>query len=53
MFIILIYVILGAIYFVAPVKIELLIFIANIFLPDPIPYADEVAMMLITAKKLI
>ncbi|MCB2295488.1 hypothetical protein LGK95_18560 [Clostridium algoriphilum] len=34
------------VYLKLPAKLEAILFIINIFIPDPIPYLDEVLMVL-------
>ncbi len=40
----LIYIIVLIVYFLCPKYLKLLIFVANIFIPDSIPIIDEVIM---------
>ena len=45
MFIILVYFVVFAVYFISPLHVRLLIFLANFLMPDPIPILDEVIMI--------
>lgn len=49
---IIIYIILLAIYFRTPLPIMVITFLANIFIPDPIPVFDEVIMILGLLSKI-
>ena len=40
------YLIVFAVYFVSPVGAKLLIMAINFFIPDPLPYIDEIIMVL-------
>lgn len=51
--IIILYLVVGvAIYFALPFWLQLIISIANFFIPDPIPIIDEVLMIVGMLKKL-
>lgn len=39
-----------SIYADQPKYVQVILFIANMFLPDPIPYVDEIIMLAITLK---
>lgn len=38
------YIFVLGVYMVCPKALKLAIFIANIFIPDPLPYLDEIIM---------
>lgn len=46
LFIALVYIIVLIVYWLCPRIVKLPIFIANCFLPDPLPYVDETIMVL-------
>lgn len=48
----LIYIVVIAVYIYSPTYIELIILIANMFMPDAIPYIDEAVMIATTVLKL-
>lgn len=52
----LIYVILAVIFLLVfcglPDGVKIVLTIANIFIPDPIPYVDEVIMIAVCARRL-
>jgi len=50
--IIVVYGIVLLLYWNFSVPIKLLAFIANLFLPDPLPFLDEIAMLALLAKHL-
>ena len=39
------------VYAVCPVWLEVVLFLVNVFVPDVIPIADELVMLLITSSK--
>ncbi len=41
------------VYFEIPISIQLILFVVNIFIPDPIPYIDEVIMAAVIIKKIM
>lgn len=45
MFIVLLVLIGGVVYFACPLPIQLLLMIGNFFIPDPIPFLDEIIMV--------
>ena len=38
-------IVLAIIYIVLPIWVKILVFIVNAFVPDPIPFLDEIAML--------
>lgn len=38
------------VYIASPTWVKLILFIANLFIPDPIPYVDEVIMLALLVK---
>ena len=51
--VIIVFGILVLIYISLPLPLQLIIFIANLFMPDPIPILDEVIMIVSILKKLV
>lgn len=49
---ILMYVIAYAIYCVLPFGVEIILIIINMSIPDPVPFLDEILMILPTIKKI-
>ena len=44
-FLVIVAVIGGSIYFVLPLAVQLILFVINAIVPDPIPYLDEIIMV--------
>ena len=44
------YIFVLGVYMVCPKGLKLAIFIANIFIPDPLPYLDEIIMGIALVK---
>lgn len=53
MFIYIFYVIFLSVFIVSPLLGKIILLIINIFIPDPIPYIDEVVMALSTLIHLV
>lgn len=49
---ILIYLVLFIVYAVSPVPLQLVAFLANVLIDDPIPFIDELFMVYCTYKRL-
>ncbi len=51
MFILLTYIFFLALYLVCPFPAQLIIFLINLFVPDPVPCIDEIVMVIGLIKK--
>lgn len=49
---IILYIFLIGIFCIAPLPVQFVMLIANTFIPDPIPFLDEMIMYISFAKKL-
>ncbi len=45
MFQIILYLIGGVVYLACPIGAKAIIFVGNMFIPDPLPYIDEIFMI--------
>jgi hypothetical protein len=45
LFLIVFYPILFAVAFFAPIHVKLVVFVGNLFVPDPLPFVDEIVQI--------
>lgn len=50
--VLLIYAVVLVVYAVCPVYVQLIMFVANMFIPDAVPYIDEAIMVITTLAQL-
>ena len=43
--VVVIYIVLISVCFVAPARVGLVLFVINLFIPDPLPFVDEILML--------